>query len=89
MFQIRYGLGGGFGGAGDWEDCEEAKTLEQADKIAYEYACQDYDSYDGLHGLRDIEQIMEEDRVDEDEAEQIWRDERESWLDYEAREVHE
>jgi hypothetical protein len=40
--------------------------------------------YDGLHGLRSVDQIVEEDEVDEDEAYEIWREERESWLEYQA-----
>lgn len=85
-FQIRYALAGGFGGVenADWETIE-AEDLEKATDEAYQGACGVYDSYDGLHGLRSISQIMEEDDCDETEAEQVWEDERESWLDYEAR----
>jgi hypothetical protein len=89
MWQIRYGLGGGFGGCerNEWEDCEEANNEDQACDYAYEMACQEYEMYDGMHGLRNTADIMEEDEVDEEEAEEIWREERESWLDYEVREV--
>lgn len=81
-FKITYGLGGGF----NTEDCEEveAKDLAAASMLAWEMACQTYDSYAGLHGLRDAGQIMEEDGVDEEEAEEIFREEREGWLDYSA-----
>jgi hypothetical protein len=88
-FAIRYGLGGGFGGI-KYKDEEiiDAKNEDEANTYAYEMACQEYDSYAGLHGLRDIEQIMEEDNIeDEDEAEQIYNEERESWLDYDVRKV--
>jgi len=89
MFQIRYALGGGFGGCEmqEWEDCPEAKTEDQARDIAYEMACQEYESYDGLYGLRSVDEIKEEDELEQEEAEQSWLEERESWLDYEAREV--
>ena len=89
-FQIRYALSGGFGGCEnkDWEEIQ-AHDLEEANMIAYEYACEEYDSYAGLHGIRDIDEIVEEDEVDLDEAEEIYHQEREDWIEYEAREVEE
>ncbi len=88
MFQIKYALGGGFGGCDnvDWEDCD-AKTLQEAEDIAYEMAQQEYDSYAGMHGLRGVETIMEEDELDEEDAEIVYQDEMESWLCYDVREV--
>lgn len=84
-FYIRYALAGGFGGVenADWEkiDCN---NLEEAESTAYQAACDEYDNYEGLHGLRTVEQIMEEDELSEEEAEEEWREEREGWLDYEA-----
>ncbi|NPV12912.1 MAG: hypothetical protein HPY57_14165 [Ignavibacteria bacterium] len=35
-----------------------------------------------MHGLRTIDEIMEEDNLDYEDAEIIYNDERESWLDY-------
>lgn len=88
MFEIRYGLGGGFGGAGDWEPCEGVDTLDEAVDCAYEQACQEYDSYEGMHGLGSFDEIQEENPDwDEEEVEEQWRENREGWLDYEAREV--
>ena len=86
-FEMRYALSGGFGGVEnkEWED-SDAETLEEAEKDAYQMACEEYDGYDGLHGLRTTEEIMEEDGVDGDEAQETWIEEREGWLDYEARE---
>lgn len=85
-FQIRYGLGGSFGGLCEWENSDAANEVD-ADLEAWEKACEEYESHAGLHGLRDVEQIMEEDEVDEEEAWEIYNEERESWLDYETREV--
>ena len=87
-YKIRAALGGGFGGTefAEWEDCD-ATTEDQAKEMAYELACEEYDQYDGLHGLRSVEQIMEEDGLSEKEAEETWREERESWLEYEVREI--
>lgn len=59
-------------------------TKEQAEMEAWRLACDEYDSYLDLHGIRSIETIMEEEDVNEEEAEEIFRDERESWLDYEV-----
>ena len=86
MFQIRYGLGGGFGGCGDWEDTD-AKNYAQAEDMAYEKACEDYESYVGLHGLRTLEEIMEEEDVDEEVAQEESDQERESWINFEVREI--
>ena len=85
-YQIRYGLGGGFGGCKnkEWEDTD-AKTEEQASDEAYGLACEEYDSYGGMHGLRTVNSIMEEDGVDEKEAESILEEEYDSWVDYEVR----
>jgi len=88
-FRVRFGLGGGFGGCEmqEWEEMDFA-SLDEAEKYAYELACEEYDQYDGLHGLRSVEQIMEEDEVEDyDEAYESWLDERESWLDWEVEEV--
>jgi len=84
-FWIRYGLSGGFGGCEscDWETIA-ARDEDEAYGIAYEAACELYESYDGMHGLRSVYDIMEEDEVDEDEALATWAEEREGWLDYEV-----
>jgi hypothetical protein len=82
-FKVRYGLGGGFGGldTGD-EEIVEASNLEEATILAWDFACEYYDQYGGI--LRSIEDIVEEEEVSLSEAEEIWNDERESWLEYEA-----
>ena len=85
LYIIGYGLGGGFGGAQNFQVIQ-SDNLEQAEKESYEMACNEYEMYEGMHGLRNISQIMEEDDIeDEDEALEIYNEERESWLDYSAR----
>ena len=61
-FQIKYGLGGGFGGCDrmDWETIE-ARDHDHAEELAREESIREYESYEGLHGLRTVDQIMEED----------------------------
>lgn len=78
---IGYGLSGSFGGIQDYEVII-ADSLEEAEESAWEQAKETYDSYAGLHGLRDIPEIIEEDEVDEDTACEIYEEERERWLDY-------
>lgn len=78
---IYAGLGGGFGGA-DKVDVLEFENIEDAERYAWERACQEYESYAGLHGLRDIEQIMEEEDCDEEIAQEYYNEERKGWIDY-------
>jgi hypothetical protein len=82
-WKIYSGLGGGFGGAQYVETFSGSEA--EAEKVAYNRAIEEYESYEGLHGLRTSDQIEEEDGVDADEAERIYEEERESWLDYYVR----
>ena len=84
LYIIGYGLSGGFGGAQNFEVID-AQSLEDAENQAYEMACEEYERYSGSNGLRSHSEIMEEDEVDEDDAEEIYNEERESWLDYKAK----
>ena len=90
LYKIYAGLGGGFGGA-TYIETAVFSSLEEAKNAAYEYALQEYESMEGMYGLRSYEQILEEliyeygeDDISslKDEAEQILQDEMESWLDY-------
>ena len=83
LYIIGYGLGGGFGGAQNYHVIE-AKSLDKASEAAWEAACEEYQTYEGMHGLRDTGMIMKEDNVNEEEAENIYEEERDSWLDYSA-----
>lgn len=84
LWIIGYGLGGGFGGARNYEVIQ-VDTQEDADKWAWENACEEYERYAGSNGLRSVDEIMEEDDIeDEDEALQVYEEERERWLDYSA-----
>lgn len=88
-FEIRAALGGGFGGI-NMQDPEiiEANTLEEAEQYAYEKACEGYDSYAGMHGLASYDSIAEENPdFSEQDIECDLDQERESWLEYEAKEI--
>jgi hypothetical protein len=85
LFIICYGLAGGFGGERNFEVIK-VDTQEEADEWAFESACQEYESYAGMYGLRDLDQIMADEGIeDEDEAQQVFEEERESWLAYSAQ----
>jgi hypothetical protein len=85
LFIIGYGLAGGFGGERNFEVIQ-VDTQEQAEGWAYEVCCEEYERYAGSNGLREIGEIMEEENIeDEDEAQQVFEEERESWLAYSAQ----
>jgi len=92
-FKIGYGCG-----CGGNEDYITAKDEKAAVEIAWEYARDDYESYEGYHGIRDMHDIAMEDygiSLDEaddatyDAIEQDYIDEREGQLDYWAEEITE
>lgn len=94
-FKIGYGCG-----CGDNEDYIIAKDQKEADAIAYQSAIEDYESFEGLHGIRGMAEIAEEDfGIELDELdyntgdyidiETTYIDERESQLDYWAEEITE
>lgn len=85
-FKIQWGLGGGFGGLGECEIIE-AENEDAASVEAWQNACEEYDSMVGMHGLRSVEEIMEEEGFSEYDAQMTYADERESWLDYFVEEV--
>lgn len=92
-FKIGYGCG-----CGDNEDYIIAAGGKEAIDIAYGAAIEDYESYEGLHGIRDMHDIAEDDYgISLDEADdatydaiyQDYIDEREGQLDYWAEEITE
>ena len=55
---------------------------------AYEMACECYDSYAGLHGIMSEEDYIEEGEAENfDEAWELYREDRESTVEYEAIEI--
>lgn len=88
-YLIYAGLGGGFGKA-ELVDEEplEFEDKEAAEEYAFDCACEHYESYLGMYGLRTIEEIMEQDEIDDEEiAGEVFNEERASWLDYYVEEV--
>ena len=94
-FRITYGCG-----CGDNEEYFEFDSQAEADEQAYQSAIDDYESYEGLHGIRSMREIAEEDfEVDLDELdygtamyidiETTYFEEREGCLSYCAEEISE
>lgn len=94
-YNIYAGLGGGFGGA-NYCTTEEFATLEEAEQYAYQQAVDEYESYEGMHGLRSWEEVKEdyceEFNVEEEDfhngdysaIDEEYQQEVEGWIDYRA-----
>lgn len=77
------------GGGTVCEGPEEYKTKNDAIDEARVLAIEDYESFEGYHGIPDIGDIMDEPEeygldadVSEDECWEVYYEQRESWLDY-------
>lgn len=92
-FRITYGCG-----CGENEEYMEFNSQQEADEAAYQLAIDDYESFEGLHGIRSMAEIAEEDfdveldELDYDTAmyidiETTYLDERESQISYGAEEI--
>ena len=88
LYKIKYGLGGGFGGAKDFEILDLG-TLEEAQSAAYEMAVEFASMFEGSCGLPDFYEIKEEEACSDEEANEIYYEELENWLDYSVEEYHE
>ena len=89
-------------GCGTNEDYLEFSSQEEAYEYAYQMAIEDYESFEGLHGIRDMAQIAEEDfgiedwyvkdglnLGDIDAVQTAYIEERESVIHYYAEEISE
>lgn len=82
-FIVGYGLNGGFGGIMNYEIVTHTNKEDIA-SVAYDIACEHYEMYVGSNGLRTIEEIIEEDECNSENAWYIFNEEREEWLEYET-----
>ena len=81
QYIIFAGLVGSFGGAqeqGVFTFYDEDEAIEEA----YQAACQIYESYEGVQGLRTVQEIMYEEECSMEFAEDVYYEERQNWLDY-------
>ena len=89
-------------GCGTNEDYLEFNSKEEAYEYAYQQAIEDYESFEGLHGIRNMAQIAEEDfgiedwydnedlnLADIDAIQTAYIEEREGVIHYCAEEVSE
>lgn len=87
-YNIYAGLGGGFGGA-TYQGTGDFSSRDSAEEMAYQYAIEEYEMYEGSHGIRSWADIADEECLDyeEDEYEinEMYEDERESWMEYYVR----
>lgn len=93
QYNIYAGLNGSFGGA-NYQYTSSFKTKEEAEEDACICAHEIYESYEGLHGLKDYydceityceeNDIKREDLTEEnyEEIDNIYSDEVENWIDY-------
>ena len=86
-YNIYAGLGGSFGGA-TYRGTGDFKSLADAEEEAYQLAVEEYESYDGYHGLLSWSDVADEnelnDAEDSAEIDELYIEEMESWLDYYA-----
>ena len=87
-YNIYAGLGGSFGGA-TYQGTGDFESRESAEEMAYQYAVEEYELYEGSHGIRSWKDIADEEGLDyeEDEYEinEMYEDEKESWMEYYVR----
>lgn len=84
---IKSALNGGFGGTKycDWE-LTDAENEQDAESWAFEAACECYESYGGMHGLFNEDEARDEDpNLTDEDIEEMYNEDRESWLEYEAK----
>ena len=84
LYYINYSCG-----CGENNEVVSASSLEVAEEYAYQRAIKEYESYEGLHGIRSYSDICAEDFVEDemtdedyDEAEEIYREEKENTISY-------
>lgn len=93
-YNIYAGLGGGFGGAHLVAEAEEFENEAAAVNYAYECALEEYQSYEGYHGIVSYGDIWEnpedyglEEGYTEEDVDEIYQEEVESWITYYVKEV--
>lgn len=94
LYIINYGCG-----CGENNEVISASSLEVAEEYAYQRAIEEYESYEGLHGIRSFIDILEEEfniSVEDEEAEdyyeqaqEIYDEEVENTISYSAEEYDE
>lgn len=86
-YNIYAGLGGGFGGL-KYQFTTICESEEEASEIAYAVALNDYEEYEGNHGLLSFDEVAEDNdldpELDYDAVYELYMQEVESWICYNA-----
>lgn len=92
-YELFAGLGGGFGGPQSY-GIYECADAQEADKMAYDLAVEEYESYGGYHGLDDEEAVRQDladsyydgdlSQVSDDELRDAYVEQIESWIEWYA-----
>lgn len=88
-YNIYSGLGGSFGGA-TYQGTGEFESDYDADEYAHELAIEEYQSYEGMHGIlgwldvADKNDLNPDDSNNVDEIDSLYQEEIENWIDYYA-----
>ena len=95
-FHLYAGLGGGFGGV-RYNQTIEAEDIDEARECAYDLAVEEYQMYEGLHGVMSWENCYEdasessfinEDTMTEKEineyVDDMYQEQIEGWIEYYA-----
>lgn len=86
LFEIYAGLSGGFGGASH-QETDEFNSEEEALEHAYHLAIEEYQSYEGCHGILDWLDCREDliksgFSYNDDDVDARYQEEIESWIEY-------
>ena len=93
-YAIFAGLSGGFGGA-TFQYVDDFYSEYEALDAAYDKAVEEYESYEGCHGLMDWEDVRNDLRESfgeepgEEDVRERYIEEVESWIDYRIEEYEE
>lgn len=92
-FELFAGMSGSFGGAQSY-GVYEYNNIEQATEAAYELAVEEYQGYEGLHGIPSYEDVRNEyiemygdEDPEEDLVQEYYEEEMSGWIVYYAEEV--
>lgn len=89
LFDVYAGMSGGFGGA-CFHKTEEYETIDEAVQEAYELAIEEYQSYEGCHGIMSWEDCREDliesgdENPTDDDVTEHYQNEIEGWIEYYA-----
>ena len=92
-YRIYAGLGSGFGGPSE-VDVREFEDYDEAMEYAREQAVEEYQSYEGFHGVFDRDDVRQDLRLSfgeepsDDDVEMHYWEEVESWITYDVEEVN-